>query len=256
MYQSLRNLSIAFLLLGLLACDNSAKEAAAWEAKMNAGMTELDTAQEALTAKRTEHATLATAGDEESITKAKELEKEIDTLATDLKQKVADYLFEIDTDIYEKEKKSKDKEIKIPKPAQYMTATRILSSENLVVAKQYIDRAGDYRRAIRVYEDSLAEDPDNSDLKEAKAWAETMMYMSEERLSGVKKDMTEEEVVATIGQVDRNLIKEFPEKKTTAWFFPREDGGTAAVYFLEKKGVKKVFKADYHAKDPEKGADE
>ncbi len=67
----------------------------------------------------------------------------------------------------------------------------------------------------------------------------------------VQRGMKEHEVSQTIGMVYRNFKETWPEQGTMAWFYPREDGGVAGVYFIKKEDEDfSVFKINYNAKTP------
>jgi outer membrane protein assembly factor BamE (lipoprotein component of BamABCDE complex) len=71
--------------------------------------------------------------------------------------------------------------------------------------------------------------------------------MTEERFAAVKKGMSENEVVAAIGRPLTRNIKDYPAKKITAWFYPKDDEGNAAGVFYQKKGDQDVvYKADFN----------
>jgi tetratricopeptide (TPR) repeat protein len=113
-----------------------------------------------------------------------------------------------------------------------LAAIRLKSSEDMLVAKEWIDEGGDYRQAIQIYQNSLHLDPDNEELKAALADAEARRYMSEERFAMAKKDMTVDEVRAALGTPLHHNVKTYEDKGVTAWFYPTsEDGAAAAVWF-------------------------
>lgn len=125
---------------------------------------------------------------------------------------------------------------------------RMKSDEDILIAQEYIDKGGDYRRAIEIYQAALRFDPDYASLQEALAAAEANRFMTEERFAQVKKGMTQDEVRETLGPVNRNLIQDYPDRKVTAWFYPKgERTGAAGVYFEEKKGVYRVYRFDFNA---------
>jgi len=135
-----------------------------------------------------------------------------------------------------------------PLSEQQKAAFRMKSDEDVVIANEYIERGGDYRRAIEIYQAALAADPDNAELKEALARAEKDRYMTEERLAAVRKEMTEDEVVAAIGRPYTRNIKNYPERKVTAWFYPTDDAGNAAgVFFKDAKGQLVVYETKIDA---------
>ena len=125
---------------------------------------------------------------------------------------------------------------------------RMKSGEDMVIAGEYIDRGGDYRRAIRIYEDALDLDPENADLQAALDKANEMRFMTEERLAGIQKGMTQDEVKELLGSVNLRNIRDYPERNVIAWFYPVDDSGAAsAVWFRKNRsGELAVYKTDFN----------
>jgi tetratricopeptide (TPR) repeat protein len=144
-----------------------------------------------------------------------------------------------------------------PLRPEQLAAVRMNSSEGLAVAREYIELGGDYRKALDIYNQLLQADPDNPDVKAAKAKAEELRFMSEARFALIKKSMSESEVIAALGRPLGRNIKDYPEKKVTAWFYPKdEEGNAAGVFFHEKDGTKTVYEAKYDAVKAHSGAEE
>ncbi len=121
------------------------------------------------------------------------------------------------------------------------------SDEDILLAREYIDKGGEYQRAIDIYSQALVFDPDNEKLAVAKAEAESLRFMTEERLAGVKKGMSREEVRAVLGTPKHHNVREY-DNGTIAWFYPKEEPHTAsAVFFQDKKGEMKIYKTDFNA---------
>jgi tetratricopeptide (TPR) repeat protein len=129
-------------------------------------------------------------------------------------------------------------------------AIRMKSAEDIQVADEYINQGGDYRRAIRIYEDALVVDPDNPDLQQRLASAQELRYMSEERFAQVKKGMSQDEVRELLGPVNLRNIREYPDKGVTSWFYTKENGGAAGVHYREQKGELRVYQSDFDAVKP------
>jgi hypothetical protein len=128
-----------------------------------------------------------------------------------------------------------------PMRPDQQAAIRLKSSEDIVIAKEFIELGGDYRKAIDIYEGLLRADADNAEVKAALAEAETNRYMTEERFAAAKKGMSMDQVRAAIGTPYGRNVKEYPEKKVTAWFYPTNEAGDAAgVWFNDKKEVYQV----------------
>ncbi len=104
-------------------------------------------------------------------------------------------------------------------------------------AQEYIDKGGDYKRAIDIYNQALMSDEGNAKLLAAVERAETLRYMDEERFSQVKKGMSQDEVQALLGTVKNTNVRDFAEKARLGWFYPKDPeagGGAAGVYFRQK----------------------
>lgn len=134
-----------------------------------------------------------------------------------------------------------------PPTERQLAALHMKSDEDIALAQEWIDKGGDYKRAIDIYNNALRFDPDNEAVMAALAEAEANRYMTEERFKEAKKGMTEAEVRAVLGQVNLHNIKPFPDRKVTAWFYPTADNGAAAaVWFEEKKdGTNKVYRLNF-----------
>ncbi len=132
-----------------------------------------------------------------------------------------------------------------------LEAIRLKSSEDLLIANEYIAKGGDYRRALDIVNTSLALDPDNPDLQAALADFEASQYMTEERFAAVTQGMSEADVRELLGTPNPTNVRDYPEQNVTAWFYRREDKGAAGVYFQEKDGALAVYKIDYNAVDAE-----
>jgi tetratricopeptide (TPR) repeat protein len=131
-----------------------------------------------------------------------------------------------------------------------LEAVRLKSDEDILLAHEFIERGGDYRRAIEIYEAALAVDPDNPRLAEELEAARARRYMTAGRFAQVKKGMTEDEVRDLLGQPNLRDVREFPERGVTAWFYTRDvDGRAAAVWFsrASPRDVPTVYMADFHA---------
>lgn len=135
-----------------------------------------------------------------------------------------------------------------PPSAQQKELVTMKSAEDMILARDYIDQGGDYRGAIQIYNASLAIDPDNQALKDALAKAEADRYMTAERFAQVTKGMTQDAVISLIGRVNSYNVKEYPEKNVVAWFYPREDGSAAGVFFEKnKQGVFIAYQVNFDA---------
>jgi hypothetical protein len=110
------------------------------------------------------------------------------------------------------------------------------SDEDLALAREWIEKGGDYKRAIEIYNTALLIDSDNEKIMAALAEAENARYMGAELFEQAKKGMTQEQIRAILGQVNLHNIREYPDRGVVAWFYPTsEEGDAAAVWFRESK---------------------
>ncbi|MCP4202604.1 MAG: hypothetical protein GY769_11795 [bacterium] len=177
---------------------------------------------------------------EEMAARAEEFDKEIADLADKFGGRLAAFLNDPANQIIEGE----------PLTERQVAAVRMKSSEDIELAAEYVEKGGDYRRAIDILQVALQLDPDNADVQVALEEAQANRYMSEERFALAKKGMTQDEIRETLGQVNLRNIRDYPEKKVVAWFYATAEGGAAAgVYFNEDKrsGEMKVYQLKYDA---------
>lgn len=93
--------------------------------------------------------------------------------------------------------------------------------------------AGEYEKAIDIYDSYLIGDKDNAKMKAARDAAIKVRYMTKERFGKVKEGMTQDEVLKLLGPVRKINIHDFAEQKRIGWFYGKEDGGNAGIYFKE-----------------------
>lgn len=255
-------LTTSLILVGTIACAPG-EEGGDSEARQ-AAFAALEEAQAALQAKRQE---LAELGDqiaagvegievpegaeqtaeemlEETKSQYQALEKEVTTEADDLMSQIVTFINE-DPWIEGEEKSELQK-----------GAVRLKSSEDLILAMEYVEEGGDYKRAADIINRALEIDPDNQELQDKLAWVEEMRFMTEERFAAVEVGMTEAEVREALGPPNLNNVREF-EGGRVGWFFPRGANptadGAAGVYFQPERGVLKVYEANFSAIKPQEG---
>ncbi len=165
------------------------------------------------------------------------LEQEIDKLTQSFGEQLTEFINS--QDIYEDQ----------PFTEVQRAAFDMKAQEDILVAQEYIDKAGNYQKAIDIYTFALTYDPDSELLKEAMARAEELRYMTEERFAAVKKGMTEVEVRENLGTPQPINVREYEERGVTAWFYPKGQRKAAAVYFKEQGGALKVYTVDFNAAD-------
>lgn len=173
--------------------------------------------------------------------KAEELQQDIDTKSEELTAKLIEFINA--QNIVEGEELTE----------KQTAAIRLKSDEEIVIAQEYIDKAGDYTRAIDIYQTALVYDPDNEKLKAALAQAQENRFMTKERFGQVKKKMTQAEVRELLGQVKTSLNREYEQDDAVAWFYEKEEGGAAGVFFRESRkgrGDWAVYHTDFDAIKP------
>lgn len=132
-----------------------------------------------------------------------------------------------------------------PMKPELLQAIRLKSAEDIVIAKEHIELGGDYKKAIDIYATALLLDPENADLKAALSDAQVKRFISPERFATVKKGMSEAEVIKLIGRPLARNIRDYPEKKVSAWYYTKNDTGEAAGIFFNEKKV--VYSTDFNA---------
>ncbi len=241
--------------LGWVACGPSQEEQMA--AQRAADFAALETMQTELTGMRAELAALeadveaaaAAAGKEEEAAEGgptvEELKAQVEQKRSAVDDKTNEYVGAVVKFINDD-----PPVVGEPLTETQIAAIRLKSAEDMLVAQDHIQRGGDYRTAIRIYEDALKADPDNEDLKAAIAEAEANRFVGQEKFSAVKNKMTESEVRAALGPVYYRNIRDYPEQERRAWFYAKnEEGDAAAVYFQKdkKSGEYRVYKAEFNA---------
>lgn len=131
-----------------------------------------------------------------------------------------------------------------------LAALRMKSTEDVELAREYVDKGGDYRRAVDILERASGVDPDNEALQAYLEEIHEMRYVTEERFAEVEKGMSQNEVRNILGQVFHRNVREYQEQDALAWFYPKEDGGAAGVFFRERSGEWKVYQLDFDAVQP------
>jgi hypothetical protein len=130
---------------------------------------------------------------------------------------------------------------------RHVALIRMKSDEDIVMAREWIEKGGDYKRAIEIYTTALLFDPGNERVQEALAEAESLRYMTEERFAMAKKGMNQDEVRQALGQPNLHNVREFPERNVVAWFYPTSAGGSAAAVWFQpdKREELKAYKLDF-----------
>lgn len=137
-----------------------------------------------------------------------------------------------------------------PPTERQLAALRMKSDEDMVLAQEWIDKGGDYKRAIDIYQSALQLDPDNAGLQGALTQAEANRYMTEERFAQAEKGMSREEVRALLGQPNLHNIREYSDRGVVAWFYPTDENGDAAGVWFEvndETGESSAYQLKYEA---------
>jgi tetratricopeptide (TPR) repeat protein len=132
-----------------------------------------------------------------------------------------------------------------------LAAIRMKSDEDILLAREHIEEAGDYRRAIEIYETALAADPDNPRLRAELETARARRYVTRERFALVREGMTQAEVRRLLGPPNLADVRDYPERGVTAWFYPKDaSGAAAAVWFRKGEVATEAYQLDFDAIQP------
>lgn len=165
-----------------------------------------------------------------------QLETEVDSLSRELGRRLVELI------------NSDPPVVGEPLTERQKSAIRMKSDEDIVLARDYIERGGDYRRAIEIYESALIVDPGYARLREELDRARAQRYMTRERFEQVKEGMKADEVRGVLGQPNLHNVKDYKDKGVSAWFYPKDaSGAAAAVYFEKKGGETRVYAANFDA---------
>lgn len=145
-----------------------------------------------------------------------------------------------------------------PPTERQTAALRLKSSEDIVMAQEYVEKGGDYRRALNILEEALRVDPENDDVLAAFEQAKLNRWMSQERFGAAEKGMSGKQVRKLLGQPLPSNIRPYPDKSVVAWFYPTgEDRGAAGVYFNEdESGILEAYQLKFDAVAGQKKGEE
>lgn len=166
------------------------------------------------------------------------LRKEVDDLAEDFNRRLVEYV------------NAHASSGETPGERQ-LAAIRMKSDEDILLAREYIEQAGDYRRAIEIYETALAADPENPRLKTELETAKARRYVTRERFALVQEGMTQDEVRRLLGPPNLQDVRDYPERGVAAWFYPKDASGAAAAVWFRKEGESQAaYQLDFDAIQP------
>lgn len=138
-----------------------------------------------------------------------------------------------------------------PLTQRQLAAIRMRSDEEIRLAREFIERGGDYQRAIEIYREALAVDPENPRLREELAKAQARRYMNRPTFSQVREGMDQEQVRKLLGQPNLHNIRSWPERGVAGWFYPKDASGAAAAVWFRKEGDRYlVYLHDFDALQP------
>jgi hypothetical protein len=235
-FPPLRALALALLALSPAGCGGpadppgQAAAAASRSASAEAEWEWLTRARTTLDQKRAELAQLRAASppaakpDSPAAQKEALLRKEVETLSLELGRRLVDFI------------NSDPPVAGEPLGERQKAAIRMKSDEDIALAHDFVERGGDYRRAIEIYEAALVVDPDYGRLRQELERARAERYMTRERFGQVKEGMSDAEVRALLGQPNLHNVREYKDKGVLAWFYPRDASGAAAAVFFKKEG--------------------
>lgn len=217
----------AVLVLGLTACGPTEKQRLAKEKqdRIAAAWAAVETAHTPLLAKRQELATLRTqaaarGAKPEVVAQVEEAKKQTDELSDAFSGTLTNFLNA--SEIVEG----------TPMTPEQQKAQDYLTEEQLILAQDHIAE-GHYQAAIDIYDSYLITDKSNTKVQTARDAAMKVRFMTKERFGKVKEGMSQDEVLKLLGPVRKINVHEFTEQKRIGWFYRKEDGGNAGIYFKE-----------------------
>lgn len=138
-----------------------------------------------------------------------------------------------------------------PLSERQKAAIRMRSDEEIRLAREFIERGGDYQRAIDIYREALAVDPDYPRLREELARAQARRYMTRQAFSQVREGMDQDEVRRLLGQPNLHNVRTWPERGIAGWFYPKDASGSAAAVWFRQEGERHVvYLHDFEALKP------
>jgi hypothetical protein len=137
-----------------------------------------------------------------------------------------------------------------PEVEETKAALDIYAEEAILVARDMVEKAGDYKKAIdhvanasSLYEQvGLAvHDPLLEEIKSLEEWR----FITQERFDAVEKNMTMDQVKEVVGVPYYQNVQRDEKAGVETWLYRKVEGGAAAVYFKIKTG--KVYNKNFDA---------
>jgi tetratricopeptide (TPR) repeat protein len=127
-------------------------------------------------------------------------------------------------------------------------AAKVIAREKILVGDDYMNVLARYDRALDLYRQALAVDPQNADARQRVAYAEERRFVSMSGFANVKNGMKEDDVRRLVGLPREDWIKQVEQNSRlfSVWIYPKSDGGAAAIYF--DNGV--VYHTNWNAAAP------
>lgn len=138
-----------------------------------------------------------------------------------------------------------------PLSERQKAAIRLRSDEEIRLAREFIERGGDYQRAIDILREALAVDPGNPRLRDELSRAQARRYMTRQAFSKVQEGMDQDEVRRLLGQPNLHNVRNWPERGVAGWFYPKDAAGSAAAVWFRQEGERYiVYLHDFDALQP------
>ena len=131
-------------------------------------------------------------------------------------------------------------------------ASAVLAREKMVIGDAYMNILARYDKALALYREALALDPNSADARQRITIAEQRRYVTLETFANVKSGMKEEDVRRLVGLPREDWIKQVVQNNRiySVWIYPKADGGASAVYF--DNGI--VYHTNWNAASPQSPA--
>jgi hypothetical protein len=128
-----------------------------------------------------------------------------------------------------------------PKGASTLEAVRLYADAAVSNARDFVDHAGNYRRAVDLLETAkgfyqAVEAGVPADLSAALAHARDYRFITRPRFEQLAQGMTARDVRALVGVPFYADVRhsEVGGKHVASWLYGRDDGGVAALYFDDR----------------------